>query len=175
MKNSLLMTLLVIALSGVSFSQTNNFEKFDFLLGEWTGTGRGFGNEESKIQSEFKLIMNGKYIQIKNNSKFEPTESKPKGEKHIDWGIVSFDKKRKKIIYRQFNSEGYVNQYVLNDSLSSASKLIFETELIENFAEGGRARWTIKKHGDNEIETIFDVSFPGKEFACFGTNKLTKK
>jgi hypothetical protein len=62
-----------------------------------------------------------------------------------------------------------------NDSLSTESNLMFETEIIENFVEGGRARWTIKKISDYEIDTIFDVSFPGKEFACFGTNKLTKK
>ena len=84
--------------------------------------------------------MDGKYIQIKNDSKFEPTESRPEGENHIDWGIVSFDKQRNKIIFRQFNIEGYVNQYVLNDSLSNESKLIFETEIIENFVEGGSAR-----------------------------------
>ena len=103
------------------------------------------------------------------------TKSKPKGEIHKDWGIVSYDKERKKLIYRQFNIEGYINQYVLNESLSNESQFIFETEVIENFVKGGKARWTIKIINDNEIETIFDVSFPGKEFACFGTNKLTKK
>ena len=45
---------------------------------------------------------------------------------------------------------------------------------IENIAPGGRSHWTIKKMSDNEIKTIFDVSFPGKEYACFGTNTLTK-
>ena len=175
MKKSLFIIISMTAFSGISFSQNGSFERFNFLLGAWVGTGTGFGNAKSKIQSEFKLIMNGKYIQIKNNSEFEPTDSKPKGEKHIDWGILSFDKKRKKVIYRQFNSEGYVNQYVLNDSLSTDTKLVFETESIENFVEGGRARWTIKRRGDNEIETIFDVSFPGNAFACFGTNRLTKK
>ena len=68
-----------------------------------------------------------------------------------------------------------MNQYVLNDSLSTNDVYIFETENIENFVEGGKSRWTIKKINENKIETIFDVSFPGKEYSCFGTNKLIKK
>jgi len=41
----------------------------DFLIGEWTGTGSGFGNEKSQIESEFNYIMDGKYIEILNDSK----------------------------------------------------------------------------------------------------------
>ena len=175
MKKSLLLICLLMVLTDTSFSQSNNFERFDFLIGRWEGTGSGFGNEKSKIQSEFQLIMNGKYIKITNNAEFEPTESKPEGDNHIDWGIVSFDEKRNKVIFRQFNIEGYVNQYVLNDSLSNESRLIFDTEVIENFIEGGSARWIIIKINEDEIKTVFDVAFPGKEFVCYGTNKLKKK
>ena len=110
-----------------------------------------------------------------NDSKFEPTDKKPEGEHHIDKGFISFDKQRKCIVYRQFNIEGFVNQYVLNDSLSIENTLIFETETIENFMPGGSARWTIKKADNNTIETIFEVSFPGGEFTCFGENSLTRK
>jgi len=53
--------------------------------------------------------------------------------------------------------------------------LVFETEEIENFVAGGKARWTIKKIADNKIETIFDVSFPNSEYTCFGTNNLVRK
>ena len=119
--------------------------------------------------------MNAAYIEVKNESYFDPTENKPEGEHHIDWGMISYDKSRKKIIFRQFNSEGYVNRYVLNDALSKDSLLVFETENIENFVEGGKARWTIRKLQMDEIETIFDVSLPGRKYACFGTNKLVKE
>lgn len=168
------MVLLAI-INGISFGQTNPLERFDFLIGIWIGTGSGFGNEKSKVESEFKYIMNGKYLEVLNESKFEPTESKPKGEHHIDKGMISFDKNRKVFVFRQFNIEGYINQYVLNDSLSNNTKLVFETEIIENFNPGGKAKWTIIKTGSKEIETIFDVSFTGNEFACFGMNTLTKK
>jgi len=29
--------------------------------------------------------------------------------------------------------------------------------------------------GPDNIETIFDVSFPGKEYACYGANRLSRK
>ncbi|MGD9899806.1 MAG: hypothetical protein AB7T22_11845 [Calditrichaceae bacterium] len=165
----------LLVLIGSAGAQDNLFEPFEFLLGEWTGNGSGFGNETSTIQSEFKIVMNGKYLQVTNESRFEPTDKNPDGEHHIDQGLISYDNAREKFIYRQFNVEGFVNQYVLIDSVSNDSLLVFETEVIENFIPGGQARWTIRKTGENAIETVFDLSFPGKEFACYGTNSLTKK
>jgi len=167
--------LLALALTGILFGQNKSFEKFESLLGSWSGNGVGFGNEKSIIHSEFKSIMNGIYIEIINDSKFTPTEKKSDGEHHIDKGIISFDKIRELIVFRQFNIEGYVNQYILNDSLSNDSTFVFETETIENFAPGGKARWMIEKISDNEIKTTFEVSFPGKEYTCLGTNYLRKE
>ena len=103
---------------------------------------------------------------------FEPTEQSPEGEYHIDKGFISFDKIRKLIIFRQFNIEGYVNQYALNESISTKDFLVFDSESIENFVEGGKTQWTVKKINENHIETKFNVSFPGSEYACLGTNQL---
>ena len=167
--------LLALSLSCILFGQNNSFEKFEFILGSWSGNGVGFGNEKSIIHSEFKSIMNGTYIEIINDSKFTPTEKKPDGEHHIDKGLISFDKIRELIVFRQFNIEGYVNQYIMNDSLSNASAFVFETETIENFTPGGKARWMIEKISENEIKTTFEVSFPGKDYTCLGTNILRKE
>ena len=166
--------LVVLSFSVLSFGQNNPFEKIDFIIGNWSGEGSGFGNNKSKINSEFKYVMDGKYIEILNDSKFEPTEKKTEGEHHIDKGFISFDKTRGKIVYRQFNIEGYINRYILNDSLSTENKLVFETEEIENFMPGGKARWTITMTDENNIETTFDVLFPGKEYSCFGINTLER-
>ncbi len=155
--------------------QTNSLDKFKFLLGDWEGNGIGFGNEKSKIKSSFKLVMDDHYIEVKNDSKFESTTSNPEGETHSDIGFISYDSSRNLVVFRQFNKEGYINQYILNDSLSDDKKIIFVTESIENFVPGGKAKWTIKKISDKEIETIFDVYFPNKGFSCMGTNNLYRK
>ncbi len=163
-----------ISVYGYSAGQSNPFLKIGFIIGEWGGKGSGFGNDKSQINSSFQLVMDGNYIEVKNESLFEPTKDKPEGEHHIDKGFISYDKSMGKIVFRQFNNEGYYNQYVLNDSISNENILVFETEFIENFVPNGKAKWTIKKISDNEIETVFDVSF-GNEYACFGTNNLTRK
>lgn len=154
MKRTLLIITTLIIAVGLSFGQTNPFEKIDFIIGEWSGTGSGFGNEKSKIESSFQLVMNNKYIEVKNDSRFEPTEQKPEGEHHIDHGFISYDQSRDAIIFRQFHIEGFVTRYTL----------VFETDLIENFVPGGKARWTIKKISANEIETTFDISFPNSGY-----------
>ena len=157
-----------------AYSQNSGLDRLNFLLGDWQGTGTGFGNATSEIEAHFKPVMDGKYIEVMHHSQFAPTDKNPEGDQHIDKGFISFDKSRKLIVFRQFNSEGYINQYVLNDTLCTDSVFVFETEIIENFVPNGNARWTIKRLADDQIETIFDVSFPGKEYACFGTNRLEK-
>lgn len=155
-------------------AQDHQYAQFDFLFGSWSGEGLGFGNSTSAIKASYNLAMNDTYIEVVHDSQFVPTANKPEGEHHVDKGFISFDKIRNTFVFRQFNNEGYVNQYLLVDSLSTDKKLVFETEIIENFMPGGKARWTVVKISDEEIETIFDVSFPGKEYSCFGTNRIKK-
>lgn len=174
MKRNIILVLGFTLWFGSSFAQTNPFEKIGFIIGNWSGTGSGFGNTGSRIESSFQPVMDGNYLQVKNESWFEPTENNPKGEHHLDEGFISYDKSRKQIILRAFYSEGYFNQYVLNDSLSNENTLVFETEFIENFVPNGKAKLTIRKTSETEMETVFEVSF-GKDYACFGENKLMKK
>jgi len=170
----ILVSLLFLGLSAIVFAQENPYQKIDFIIGDWSGTGSGFGNTTSTIVSGFHYVMDSMYIEVKNESWFEPTEKNPDGEHHVDRGFISYDQSRGLIVFRQFNSEGYVNQYVLNEAASNRNFLVFDTEAIENFVPGGKARWTINKLGENEIETIFDVSF-GNEYSCFGRNALRRK
>lgn len=166
--------VLFLLFTTLIFAQESKYKKFDFLIGKWKGTGSGFGNEKSVIKSEFNFVMEGKYIEVINDSKFEPTAKKPNGEHHIDKGFISYNSTRDLFIFRQFHIEGFVIQYILVDSLSSNSKLVFESEEIENFVPGGKARWVISIVDGNAIETTFDVSMPNKGYQCFGENKLKR-
>ncbi len=174
MKASLTICLFLLSL-GSLLAQDEFFFPFQSLIGQWHGEGVGFGNGKSKIESSFSYVLGGKYIEVINQSKFEPTDSNPEGEYHEDRGFISYDRMRDQWIFRQFNIEGYVNQYVYVDSLSNSQVSVFETESIENFLPGGKARWTIKMLNDHEIETIFDVYFPDKGYTCLGTNRLRRE
>ena len=166
---------LILLYSSALYAQETSLDSFSDLIGTWQGTGSGFSSSTSVVHSEFNWVMNKRFIEVKNHSEFKPTPQQPKGEIHDDWGIISFDSARKKIIFRQFHSEGFVNQYILNDSLSNEKTFVFESEAIENFVPGGKARFTINIKRSTEIETLFDVGFPGKEMACFGSNQLKKQ
>ena len=157
-----------------SISQEITWKTFNQLEGKWQGSGSGFSGGTSVIHSEFNFVMDGLFMEIKNHSEFAPSEENQKGDIHDDWGIISFDKTREKFVFRQFHSEGFYNQYILNDTLSNPKFLVFETEFIENFVDGGTARFTIILISENKIETVFDVGFPGREMTCYGKNKLIK-
>jgi hypothetical protein len=166
--------VLLILFPVLIFSQGNKFKKFDYLIGKWKGLGTGNANERSTIKSEFNFVMGDKFIEVINDSKFEPTTKNPEGKHHVDKGFISYDATRNLFVFRQFHIEGFVIQYILVDSLSSNSKLVFESEEIENFIPGGKARWSIKMITSNAIETTFDVSMLKKGYKSFGENKLIR-
>lgn len=172
--NSRLSIYIIATLLSLNVHAQNPLENFEQLIGNWKGTGTGFGNAQSEVSASYKWLMNKQYIEVKHHSEFEPTDQNLEGEIHDDQGIISFDKDRKVVVFRQYHNEGFFNEYVLNDSLSSPSSFIFETERIENFVPGGRAQFTIRVLDKNKIQTVFDVGFPGREMACFGTNDLEK-
>jgi hypothetical protein len=118
-------------------------------------------------------ILGARFIQVRNRSIYLPQEKNPKGETHEDVGFLSFDSSRKRIIFRQFHSEGFVNQYVL-ESNSTPDRLIFTTEAIENIPSGFRARETYVLTGSDQFEEVFEIAEPGKEFEIYSRSRLTR-
>lgn len=175
MKLKFLAAAFLMLLVNTVNAQNIPLEKFSELIGKWSGTGSVSETSESVIHSEFNWVMNKKYIEVKNHSEFKLTAQNPQGEIHDDVGFISFDRSRKRFVFRQFHVEGFVNQYVLNDSLSVGNKFVFESEIIENFVPGGRARYTLILKSGKQLETWFDLAMPGKEMTCYGQNQLTRE
>jgi len=169
---------LLILLSSVIFAQDKEkkdiWEPFKYFIGEWEGRGEGKGGMSTGEQ-EFQFVLNGKFLQVKNKSVFEPQEKNPKGETHEDWGLFSFDENGKKYVFRQFHVEGFVNQYIL-DSLSADGKtFVFVTEEIENIPSGWRARLTYEIINDNQFHQIFELASPGENFEVCQEGNLKRK
>lgn len=145
-----------------------------FLVGAWTGTGKGESGE-SRVERTYEFVLGGRFLQAKNKSVYEPNEKNPKGETHEDTGFYSFDRARKKIVFRQFHIEGFVNQYALETAGEDGKTLVFVTEAIENIGPGWRARETLKRVGDDEFLETFALAEPGKEFATYSESRLKRK
>lgn len=145
-----------------------------FLVGKWKGSTEGkYGT--AKIQITGKFILDGKYLFLRTKSVFKPQDKNPKGETHEDWAIISYDQARSKFVFRQFNAEGFVNRYVLEDISDKGSKLVFVTEAVENGPPGLRARSTYTRNGNDAFVEVFELAFPGKDFSTCVTSKLTRR
>jgi hypothetical protein len=77
------------------------------------------------------------------------------------------------IVLRQFHTEGFVNQYVL-DPVSASGKLVLVTEAVENIPAGWRARETYMLTGSDQLEEILEPAPPGKEFEPYSHSRLTR-
>ncbi len=169
---------ILLILQNIVFGQEDKkqdaWEPLRFFVGSWEAKGQGRPGV-SNAEREYKFVLNGKFIEAKNKSVYEPQEQNPKGEVHEDWGLFSYDQSRRKIVFRQFHLEGFVNQYIL-DSLSADSKtLVFVTESIENIPSGWRARETYKILNKDEFTESFELAAPEKDFEVYIENHFKRK
>jgi len=149
------------------------FAPLHFMLGTWRGTTTGEpGNGISERTYQFEF---GKtFLHIRNKGVYPPQPKNPKGEVHQDTGFFSYDKTRKRLVLRQFHSEGFVNQYVEDPAASDGTSLVFVTEAIENIPAGWRARETYRRVGPDEFIETFELAAPGKDFATYTECRLRR-
>jgi hypothetical protein len=144
----------------------------DPFIGRWQGTTEGQPGKGT-VEREYKRVLNSRFVHAQNRSVYPPQERNPKGEQHEDLGIFSVDRTRKRIIFRQFHVEGFVNQYVQEpDSVDRA--IVFTTEAIENIPSGWRARETYRVINADEFEEVFELSAPGKPFEVYSRTRLKR-
>ncbi len=175
-KATVLLSLLVfsISIAQQEQKQTDPWDPWRFFIGNWEGTGIGESGE-AKVERSYEFVLEGKFILAKSKSFYPPQEKNPQGEVHLEWGMYSYDKARKKFIHRQFHVEGFVNQYVLDSIAPDGKTLVFVTESIENIPAGWRAKETYKLTGNDEFVEIFELAPPDQDFSVYTENILKKK
>jgi hypothetical protein len=119
-------------------------------------------------------VLGAKFIQVRNRSTYPSQEKNPKGEVHEDLGFFSFDSARKRVVFRQFHVEGFVNQYA-QDPSSTVDRVVFTSESIENIPVGFPARETYVFSGSDRLEEIFEIAEPGKDFEVYSRSLLTRR
>lgn len=176
-KITLISITLVLAAStflAQSKNTTDVWHPMKYFLGQWEGTGTGKPGT-SKVRRDYQFVLNGKFLQVQNQSEYAPQAANPKGESHEDWGLISFDKARKQFVLRQFHVEGFVSQYVTTSISADAKTIVFTSESIENIPAGYRARETYKIVSDDEFTETFELAGTGKEFEVYAENRLRRK
>jgi hypothetical protein len=142
--------------------------------GRWRGEGSGVPGK-STVERTYEFVLRDRYLNVCNLSVYLPQKKNPKGEKHEDWGMFSYDATRKKLVLRQFHVEGFVNQYVLDRASDDGKELVFVSEAIENIPAGYRARETYRFTGADVFEETFELARPGKEFEVYVKTKFTRQ
>lgn len=178
MKQFLLVIFLVMPLTVIMGQGQEEAEKqdiwepFQFLIGQWMGTGEGKSGE-SYVRRDYRYKFDRKFIYYHNRAVFKPSEKNRKGEIHEDFGVLSYDKIHKLYVFRQFHREGFVNQYVVEFSADGRT-VTFTSENLENSPPGWKVRLVIQNEGTDKISERFELAGPGKEFGCLMTNRLTR-
>lgn len=176
MRIRLIVTTLLL-LSSVGMAQkpvADTWAPLKHLVGSWEGTGNGQPGL-SKIQREYRLVLNDKFLRVQNRSVYDPQPKNPKGETHEDWGMISFDKSRKQFVMRQFHVEGFVNQYVHTSNSTDGKTIVFTSESIENIPAGFRARETYRILSPDEFTEVFEIAEPGKDFEVYSEGHFKRK
>lgn len=140
------------------------------LIGRWAGSSEGQPGK-GEVEREYTRLFGPRFVQARNRTVYPPQEKNPKGETHQDLGIYSFDTARKRIVLRQFHTEGFVNQYVHEPG--GTAPLVFTSEAIENIPAGWRARETLTLSGDS-LEEVFELAAPGKEFELYSRSRMKR-
>ena len=144
-----------------------------FFVGEWTGTSSGKPGQGT-VRRTYELTLNGRVLQVENRVVYLPQEKNKNGETHDDLGLITFDRGRKRFIYRQAHSEGFVNTYVADPVESEAKTIVFITEAIENIPAGWRARETYLITGPDSFVERFELAEPGNDFTPYSEAVLTR-
>jgi hypothetical protein len=141
------------------------------LVGVWTGKCVGESGA-GQTERSYRMVMNNRFLEVRSKTVFPPKAGQQSGEVHEDWGMFNFNKTRGKLMLREFHVEGFVNQYVLIPAEPGSSKLVFESESIDNVPAGFRAKHILQFVSKDEIKEEFFLAEPGKEFQIYSTTTL---
>ena len=153
----------MVAISAVA--QSGPWEGLRVFEGKWQGPTTGKPGKGSTSR-EYRFELNGHFLSQRDKSVYQAADRAAKPVVHEDLGFFSYDGEQKKILWRQFHSEGYVNEYILDSVSPDGKSLEFVTTHIENLP-GFRAKKLYHIVSRDEIEETFWLAPPGKNLEVY--------
>jgi hypothetical protein len=152
--------------------KSDRFGPLRFLAGTWRGDQTGKPGRGT-VERMYQFVLNDRFLQETNTSTYPPQEKNKTGEVHHHMSMIGFDAARKRLVFRQFHTEGFVNTYVEAPG-ADVKTIVFVTESIENIPTGWRARETYTILNDNEFIERFELAEPGREFELYSEAHLKR-
>ena len=161
---------LVIAFSAVA--QVDPWTALRVLEGKWQGPTTGKPGKGTTAR-EYRFELNNHFLSQRDKSVYQPANPTAKPVVHEDFGIFSYDSNLKKVVWRQFHSEGLVNEYTLNSLSADGKSFESVTTHIENLP-GFRAKKVYRVLSTDEIEETFWLASPGKDYDLYTVSHLKR-
>jgi len=143
------------------------------LEGKWEGSVTGQPGTQ-RSSREYQFVSKGTFLWQHDHSVYEAKSPEDAPKVREDFGYFSYDKFAKTIVWRQFHSEGFVNEYRLESVSADGKAFEFVTVRIENLPPGWRARKSYRVLSADEIEETFSLAPPGKEFSAYTVAHLKR-
>jgi hypothetical protein len=167
----LLFACATLAASAQDAAPADPWQPVRFLLGRWQGTVQGEAGTGT-VTRTYELTLGGKFIEERNVSTYPAQEKNRKGEVHEHRGFISYDRKRQKLVLRQFHQESFVNTYSLTSS--SGTLAVFDSESFENLDSAWKARETYEIYSSDEFVETFELAEPGKAYEVYSRTRFTR-
>jgi hypothetical protein len=168
----LLAVFLSASLGAQQSAPTDRFAPLRFFAGTWRGPQSGRPGQGT-AERTYEFVLDDRFLQEHNTSTYPPQEKNPKGEVHHHMSMIGYDGTRKRFVFRQFHTEGFVNTYA-QELTSDDKQIVFVSESIENVPAGYRARETYTIVSRDEIIERFEIADPGKDFELYSEAHLTR-
>ena len=172
MKSARILFLLFLAAFPAA-GQPDPWTSVRFLEGKWEGVVTGKPGKQFTSR-EYRFVSNGTFLWQQDHSVFEAASPDAPPRVREDFGYFSYDKFLKKIVWRQFHSEGFVNEYQLESAGADGKSLEFVTVRIENLPSGWRAKKSYRVLSADEFEETFSLAPPDKEFDVYTVAHLKR-
>jgi hypothetical protein len=136
-----------------------------FLQGTWQGTAEGEPGKGT-VERSYAFVLKNRFLHERNTSTYPAQAANKAGEIHEHVSYFSHDRKRDVLVLRQFHQEGFVNQFAVAKDLSSAKRIVFDSESLENVGTW-RARETYDVISNDEFVETFELGQPGKPLTVY--------
>jgi hypothetical protein len=164
--------MLLTAICG-SAAEPDGLSRIAWLLGDWSGKGEGEpGHSTSERQAQ--RVLAGRFVRVEGRSEYPKQERNPEGETHVQTDMWGYDRARKLLTLRQFDSLGFASTYALDKDASTATRWILNAEQLENVPKGWRARYIYVLISSEEYEETLELDMDGKGFSPYVSNRFRK-
>jgi len=168
----LVILLLALVPAAALAQDADRLAAISWLVGDWEGVGEGRGGTSASARHAVR-VQNGHFIRIEARSVYPKQERNKSGEIHSSIDLWSYDRRRKLLVMRQFDSLGFVSTFVEDRAASGTGRLVLVSEHIENVPPGWKTRYTYTYRAPNEYQELFELD-AGKGLEPYVTSNFLR-